>query len=490
MALESPTTTVFNSDGYEVIVKDGNSLPAQSAAILLAGSDGTNTHYISLDENSRQLAVGAGTSGSPIGGLLSTQGTAGTGDELKVMGHIDIDNFPADLSIVQDDASELLANVGGLGASGSATVGNPVRLGASDGTNAQDLLSDSTGKLVVAGAVDSGSVLAGAPVRIAAKNSTDSIDVLADLAGRLVSVGAADAGDAVAGAPLRLGGSDGYDTTDVLTDTAGRLIYVGAAAKGVAIAGSPVRIGASDSSDVTRDVLSDDQGRLIMVGAAAAGSAPAGFPLLAGGWDGTNVQIFKLDSNGALQVNESKANSAIVTTHAVSASDITLLAANNDREGAIIYNNSNRPMYIKFGSAASTASFTVKLASFDYYEVPAGYTGEIHTLWGDGSASGDARVTELIADGSGFVTITINGVVYQITSETQYNLVEEPTEITVSGEGSWQLYLDASPDVLIDSGTVTGGSVTLVPDESLTAGSYYAVLNDGTNTINIYFDIT
>jgi hypothetical protein len=490
MALESPTTTVFNSDGYEGIVKDGSSLPAQSAAFLLAGSDGTNTHYISLDSESRQLAVGAGTSGSPVGGLLSTQGTAGTGDELKVMGHIDIDNFPADLSIVQDTASELLANVGGLGASGSATVGNPVRLGASDGVDTKDLLSDSTGKLVVVGAADSGSPLAGAPARIAAKNSTNAVDILADAAGRLISVGAADAGDAVAGSPLRLGGSDGADTTDILTDSAGRLIYVGAAAKGAAIAGSPVRIGASDSGDITRDVLSDSQGRLIMVGAAAAGTAPEGFPILAGGWDGTNVRIFKLDSNGAVQVNETKADSAIVTTHSVSASDITLLAANNNREGAIIYNNSNRPMYIKFGSAASTSSFTVKLASFDYYEVPAGFTGEIHALWGDGSASGDARVTELIVDGSGFVTITINGAVYQITSETQYNLVEPPTQITVSGDGTWQLYLVGSPNVLINSGNASAGTVTLVPDESLVPGSYHIVLNDGTNTVNVYFDVS
>ena len=146
-------------------------------------------------------------------------------------------------------------------------------------------------------------------------------------------------------------------------------------------------------------------------------------------------------------------------------------------------------MYIKFGSAASTNNFSVKLASFDYYEVPAGYTGEVHALWGDGSASGDARVTELIVDGSGFVTITINGAVYQITSETQYNLVEPPTQITVSGDGTWQLYLVGSPNVLINSGNASAGTATLVPDESLVPGSYHIILNDGANTVNVYFDV-
>jgi len=397
MALESPVSVLFNSDGYEIAVKDGLALAANSAALLIAGSDGTDTHYISLDSDGRQLVVGAGTAGTPAGGVLSIQGTAGTGDELKVMGHVDIDNFPADFSVVQDDASELLASVGGLGASGAALVGNPVRIGASDGTNTRDLLSDSAGRLLVVGAADSGAALAGAPVRIGASDGTNAIDVLADAAGRLVMVGAADAGSAVAGAPVRMGGSDGTDTTDILTDVDGRLLISGAAADGSAVAGSPVRIGASDSSDVTRDILSDDQGRLIMVGAAAAGSAPSGSPVLMAGWDGTNVQTFKLDSNGALQINEVKPAAATVSSSSASTTSAELLASNADREGGMIYNDSNRPLYLKLGGSASTASFSVKVGAMGYFEIPSGFTGSIHGVWDDAAASGAARCTELEA---------------------------------------------------------------------------------------------
>lgn len=396
MSLESPVSVLFNSDGYEIAVKDGLALAANSAALLIAGSDGTDTHYIALDSSGRSLVVGAGTAGSPDGGVLSVQGTAGEGDELKVMGHVDIDNFPADFSVVQDNASELLASVGGLGASGAALVGNPVRIGASDGTNTRDIMSDASGRLISVGAADAGSAPAGAPVRMGASDGSLTTDILSDSAGRLISVGAADAGSAPAGAPVRMGGSDGSLTTDILTDADGRLLVSGAAASGSAVAGAPVRIGGSDGAD-TRDILTDTAGRLITVGAAAAGSAPVGNPVLMAGWDGTNVQTFKLDSNGALQINEVKPASAAVSSSSASTSSAELLAANADREGAMVYNDSNRPLFIKLGGAASTSSFSVKVGAMGYFEVPSGFTGAVHGVWGDADASGAARMTELEA---------------------------------------------------------------------------------------------
>lgn len=488
MSLESPTKTLFNSDGYELVVKDNTSLSEDSAAFLLAGSDGSDSHYISLDSEGRKLAVGTGTAGSPSGGILSAQGTAGTIDELKVMGHVDVDSILSDVSIVQDDASQLLSNVGGLGAAESGIVGNPVRIGASDGTNTKDLLADSSGKLIVSGAAENNSPITGAPLRIAASNGSDTTDISTDTSGRLISVGAAADGLATSGAPIRIGGSDSSLTTNIQTDTSGRLIYVGAVADGVAISGNPVRLGASDGS-ITRDILSDDQGRLIMVGAAAAGSAPEGFPLLAGGWDGTNVHIFRLDSNGVLQTTQTKANSAAITTKSVSLTSIELLASNPDREGVIVYNNSNRAMYVKLGSTASTSSFTIKLEAFDYYEVPAGYTGSIHALWSDAGASGDARITELYNSDNAFVTVTFNGAIYLISSELNYNIVESPTEVVLNGNGTYSIYEE--PSTLITSGSLSGGSLTVVPDIVSDPGNYYVIMNDGENpSINVYFDVT
>ena len=277
MSLKSPTQTLFNQDGYAVAVKDGAALSENSAALLLAGSDGTDTHYIALDSSGRSLVAGAGVAGTPEGGVLSIQGVTG-GQDISV----NVSNFPADQSIVQDTASELLASVGGLGAAGSATVGFPVRLAAkndADGTTV-DILSDSVGRLVIEGAAPSGDPLAGAPIRIGASNGTDVFDILSDDSGRLIMVGAAAVGSAIAGAPVRIGGSDETNTQDIRTDSDGRLIFVGAEVDGSAVAGAPVRLGASDGTN-TQNILSDDQGRLIRVGAAAAGSAPSGNPVLA-----------------------------------------------------------------------------------------------------------------------------------------------------------------------------------------------------------------
>lgn len=183
MSLKSPTQTLFNQDGYAVAVKEGVALLENSAALLLAGSDGANAHYIALDSNGRSLISGAGTAGTPEGGILSLQGVTG-GQDLPV----NVSNFPADQSIVQDNAAELLASVGGLGASGSATVGNPVRLGVkndADGTTL-DLVSDSSGRLVAVGAAADGDAVTGSPIRIGASDGNNAVDVLSDASGRLV----------------------------------------------------------------------------------------------------------------------------------------------------------------------------------------------------------------------------------------------------------------------------------------------------------------
>lgn len=76
-------------------------------------------------------------------------------------------------------------------------------------------------------------------------------------------------------------------------------------------------------------------------------------------------------------------------------SDTQLLAANVNRRGATIANDSTSVLYVSFGTnAASASAFTVKLAAAAYYEVPFGYTGAIRGIWA--SVNGNARVTEVV----------------------------------------------------------------------------------------------
>ena len=82
-----------------------------------------------------------------------------------------------------------------------------------------------------------------------------------------------------------------------------------------------------------------------------------------------------------------------VTNVAGSTSNVTLLASNANRLGASVYNDSNKDLYLKLGTTASSTSYTTVVPRNALYEVPFGYTGIIDGLWESG-VSGAARVTE------------------------------------------------------------------------------------------------
>jgi len=76
--------------------------------------------------------------------------------------------------------------------------------------------------------------------------------------------------------------------------------------------------------------------------------------------------------------------------------DTLLLAANPLRKGAVVYNDSAEILYLAFGTvAASTTSFTYKVAAGGAVEVPFSYSGEIRGIWA-ANGSGAARVSELV----------------------------------------------------------------------------------------------
>lgn len=90
------------------------------------------------------------------------------------------------------------------------------------------------------------------------------------------------------------------------------------------------------------------------------------------------------------------AGTATLANVAASASSVTLQASNTARIGLIIVNDSTVSCYVKYGSAASTSSYTYKLGPGGILECgPAGfiYTGIVTGIWD--SATGNARMTEL-----------------------------------------------------------------------------------------------
>lgn len=88
-------------------------------------------------------------------------------------------------------------------------------------------------------------------------------------------------------------------------------------------------------------------------------------------------------------------SSASTSTSVTSATtSATVLAANSNRKGATIWNNSTANLYIDFDASASTSDFAVIIAAGGYYELPFDYTGVISGIWS--AANGNALVRELI----------------------------------------------------------------------------------------------
>lgn len=118
-----------------------------------------------------------------------------------------------------------------------------------------------------------------------------------------------------------------------------------------------------------------------------------------GGKDsGGAFRLFRTDGSGRVQTQPGAGGSGTATESNVasSASSGTILAANANRIGATVYNDSTQVLYLLLGTGpASSTVYTVQMAAAGYYETPFGYTGVITGIWA--SANGSARVTELTA---------------------------------------------------------------------------------------------
>lgn len=95
-----------------------------------------------------------------------------------------------------------------------------------------------------------------------------------------------------------------------------------------------------------------------------------------------------------------QASTATLANVSGATSSTTLIASNANRKGLVIVNDSTAILYVKFGSSASSTSYTYLLAGStggipSILELPASmvYTGIVTGIWA--SATGAARVTEL-----------------------------------------------------------------------------------------------
>lgn len=103
-------------------------------------------------------------------------------------------------------------------------------------------------------------------------------------------------------------------------------------------------------------------------------------------------QALQVDNVGSLKVINGTSATATLTSVAGSVTSVAILAANINRKGVTIYNDSASAMYLAYAVTATTSAFTVKIPANYLYEMPNLYTGALSALWD--VATGSARITE------------------------------------------------------------------------------------------------
>jgi hypothetical protein len=160
--------------------------------------------------------------------------------------------------------------------------------------------------------------------------------------------------------------------------------------------------GATGTGSQRVTIASDNTAFSVVSGGAIAhDSADSGNPLKIGG-RASATPVTAVAANDRVdaffdvqgrQIVAQKALTGTLSNVNASASNVTLLAANTARLGAIFYNDSTAILYLKLGAAASATSFTVKMQPDAYYEIPFGYYGIVDGI--SAAATGVVRVTEV-----------------------------------------------------------------------------------------------
>jgi len=110
--------------------------------------------------------------------------------------------------------------------------------------------------------------------------------------------------------------------------------------------------------------------------------------------DGTKV--LGTGSTAPVFVENAVHTGSFITAIPATTSVVALIpSASQTRRGVTIYNNTNKPMAVLYGSGTvnATNNFSIKVAAGGYLEVPKNFTGPIYAIW-TSNTTGNALVTE------------------------------------------------------------------------------------------------
>lgn len=105
------------------------------------------------------------------------------------------------------------------------------------------------------------------------------------------------------------------------------------------------------------------------------------------------VSLASTTITGTVTTKETRSATGTNSSPAPTNVNTSILASNGNRLGATIWNEGTVTCLVKLGATASATSYTTKILSGGYYEVPFNYTGAIDGITASGTAQ--LRVTEL-----------------------------------------------------------------------------------------------
>lgn len=114
--------------------------------------------------------------------------------------------------------------------------------------------------------------------------------------------------------------------------------------------------------------------------------------------DPTAATIAGVTTDNRLQVKTDYTATAALTSVAISATSVTLIAADatNGRVHLLLYNDSQQTAYVRLdATAATTTAFSFEMPPGAYWESPRNFVGAATAIWASATGGGAMRVTAL-----------------------------------------------------------------------------------------------
>jgi len=389
---KSPVSILFSTDGVEVGLKNATTFPTDARGFVGVGMDGTTARFIVVDTTGRQVVVGAGTAGTPTGGVLSIQGVAG-----GVVVPISVATLPLPSGAATETTLGTRASEATLLLVQAKTDNLDVALSTRATEATLALIKAKTDNLDVGLSTRATETTLG--TRLAEATFTARINTLGQKA-------------MAASTPVVLASDQ---TVIPVSQSGSWTVQQGTPPWSVTVPAPLTTTGGGTEATALRVTIASDSTGLLSVddnGGSLTVDTPQLPAALVGGrldgnvgaWLGAttptvgqktmvaSLPVVLASDQTSINV-KLNSSTGTVTQVASSATNVTLLASNAARRGATISNDSNKTLFVKLGATASATSYTKKLGTDEYWEIPFGYTGGIDGIWD--LANGNAYVTEL-----------------------------------------------------------------------------------------------